>query len=78
MALAVEPINCHPFQKIYFKGNRKMENKEKLSEVVEKVCAMARYGIRKLPAPDNEMIERVSLIEDKLIPILADLEAVEN
>lgn len=55
-----------------------MENKEKLSEVVEKVCAMARYGIQKLPTPDNEMIERVSLIEDKLIPILADLEAVEN
>lgn len=59
-----------------------MENKEKLSEVVEKVCMMARYGIQKRFAPDeagaNEMIERVSLIEDKLVPILADLEAVEN
>lgn len=29
-----------------------MENKEKLSEVVEKVCMMARYGIQKLPTPD--------------------------
>ena len=55
-----------------------MENKEKLSEIVEKVCMMARHGIQKLPAPDQEMINRVSLIEDKLIPILADLEAVEN
>ena len=56
-----------------------MENKEKLSEVVEKVCMMARYGIQKRFIPDeagaNKMIERVSLIEDKLVPILEDLEA---
>lgn len=59
-----------------------MEKKENLSMVVEKVCAMARYGIQKRFAPDEagakEMIERVSLIEDKLVPILIDLEAVES
>lgn len=52
---------------------------EKLSEVVKAVCLMARYGVQKRFAPDeagaNEMIERVSLIEDKLVPILEDLEA---
>lgn len=56
--------------------------KEKLSEVVETVCRMARYGIQKgYPsggAEANDMIERVSLLENKLVPILADLEAVEN
>lgn len=57
-----------------------MENKEKLSEVVVKVCAMARYGIQKHFSPDemDEMLERVSLLEDKLVPILVDLEAVET
>lgn len=52
---------------------------EKLSEVVETVCRMARYGIQKRypsgGAEANDMIERVALLEDKLIPILADLEA---
>lgn len=56
-----------------------MENKEKLSEVVKTVCLMARYGIQKRYSPNdataNEMIKRVELLEDKLIPILADLEA---
>ena len=31
-----------------------MENKEKLSEIVEKVCMMARYGIQKLPTPTKK------------------------
>lgn len=55
---------------------------EKLSEIVETVCRMARYGIQKRypsgGAEANEIIEHVALLEDKLIPILADLEAVEN
>ena len=55
---------------------------EKLSEVVETVCRMARYGIQKgYPsggAEANDMIERVSLLEDKLDTILVDLEAIEN
>lgn len=55
---------------------------EKLSEVVETVCRMARYGIQKrypsCGTAANDMIERVALLEDKLVPILADLEAVEN
>ena len=55
---------------------------EKLSEVVETVCRMARFGIRKRypsgGAEANDMIGRVALLEDKLVPILADLEAVEN
>lgn len=55
---------------------------EKLSEVVETVCRMARYGIQKrYPSGGtaaNDMIERVALLEDKLVPILADLETVEN
>ena len=55
---------------------------EKLSEVVEMVCRMARYGIQKgYPSGGteaNDMIERVALLEDKLVPILVDLEAVEN
>lgn len=56
-----------------------MENKEKLSEVVKAVCLMARYGVQKRYSPNdtagNEMIKRIELLEDKLIPILADLEA---
>ena len=57
-----------------------MANKEKLSEVVVKVCAMARSGIQKHFSPDemDEMLERVSLLEDKLVPILIDLEMVES
>lgn len=55
---------------------------EKLSEIVETVCSMARYGIQKrYPSGGtaaNEMIERVALLEDKLVPILVDLEAVGN
>lgn len=55
---------------------------KKLSEVVETVCRMARYGIQKrYPSGGtaaNEMIERVALLEDKLVPILVDLEAVRN
>lgn len=55
---------------------------EKLSEVVKTVCRMARYGIQKrYPSGGtaaNEMIERVALLEDKLVPILVDLEAVGN
>lgn len=53
---------------------------EKLSEVVVKVCAMARYGIQKHFSPDemDEMLERVELLENKLVPILVDLEAIEN
>lgn len=55
---------------------------EKLSEVVETVCRMARYGIQKrYPSGEtaaNDMIERVALLEDKLVPILVDLEAVGN
>lgn len=55
---------------------------EKLSEIVKTVCLMARYGIQKrYPSCDaeaNDMIERVALLEDKLVPILVDLEAVEN
>lgn len=55
---------------------------EKLSEVVETVCRMARYGIQKrCPSGGtaaNDMIERVALLEDKLVPILVDLEAVGN
>lgn len=55
---------------------------EKLSEVVKVVCLMARYGVQKRYSPNdtagNEMIKRIELIEDKLIPILTDLEAVEN
>lgn len=55
---------------------------EKLSEVVETVCLMARYGIQKRypssGAEANDMIERVALLEDKLVPILIDLEAIEN
>lgn len=55
---------------------------EKLGEVVETVCGMARYGIQKRypsgGADANDMIERVALLEDKLVPILADLETVEN
>ena len=55
---------------------------EKLSEVVETVCRMARYGIQKrYPSGGtaaNEMLERVELLENKLVPILVDLEAVEN
>lgn len=52
---------------------------EKLSEVVKAVCLMARYGVQKRYSPNdtagNEMIERVALLEDKLVPILVDLEA---
>lgn len=55
---------------------------EKLSEVVKTVCRMARYGIQKRypsgGAAANDMIERVALLEDKLVPILVDLEAVGN
>ena len=55
---------------------------EKLSEVVETVCRMARSGIQqRYPSGGteaNDMIERVALLEDKLVPILIDLEAVEN
>ena len=55
---------------------------EKLSEVVKTVCLIARYGIQKrYPSGDaeaNDMIERVALLEDGLVPILVDLEAVEN
>lgn len=55
---------------------------EKLSEVIKTVCLMARYGIQKRypsgGAEANDMIERVALLEDKLVPILVDLEAVEN
>ena len=55
---------------------------EKLSEVVETVCLMARYGIQKrYPSAGveaNDMIERGALLEDKLVPIVVDLEAVEN
>ena len=55
---------------------------EKLSEVVKTVCLMARYGIQKRypsgGAEANDMIERISLLEDKLVPILVDLEVVEN
>ena len=55
---------------------------EKLSEVVKTVCLMARYGIQKrYPSGGtaaNEMIERVALLEDKLVPILVDLEDVGN
>ena len=55
---------------------------EKLSEVVETVCRMARYGIQKgYPsggAEANDMIERVSLHADQLVPMLIHLEAVEN
>lgn len=55
---------------------------EKLSEVVKTVCLMTRYGIQKrYPSGGteaNDMIERVSLLENKLVPILVDLEAVEN
>lgn len=56
-----------------------MENKEKLSEVVKAVCLMARYGVQKRYPPNdataNEMIKRIELLENKLVPILADLEA---
>lgn len=52
---------------------------EKLSEVVKAVCLMARYGVQKRYSPNdmagNEMIKRIELVEDKLIPILEDLEA---
>lgn len=55
---------------------------EKLSEVVKAVCLMARYGVQKRYSPNdtagNEMIKRISLLEDKLVPILEDLEAVGN
>lgn len=55
---------------------------EKLSKVVEMVCRMARYGIQKRyplgGAEANDMIERVALLEDKLVPILIDLEMVES
>ena len=55
---------------------------EKLSEVVETVCRMARYGIQKRhtsgAAEAHDMIERVALLEVKLVPILVDLEAVED
>ena len=55
---------------------------EKLSEVVETVCKMARYGVQKRYSPNdtagNEMIKRISLLEDKLVPILEDLEAQKN
>ena len=55
---------------------------EKLSEVVKTVCLMARYGIQKRypsgGAEANDTIERVALLEDGLVPILVDLEAVEN
>lgn len=52
---------------------------EKLSEVVETVCKMARYGVQEKysskDAAGNEMIKRIELLEDKLVPILEDLEA---
>lgn len=55
---------------------------EKLSETVKAVCLMARHGVQKrYPSGGtaaNEMIERVALLEDKLVPILVDLEAVGN
>ena len=55
---------------------------EKLSEVVKTVCLMARYGIQKRypsgGAEANDMIEHVALLEDKLVPILAVVEAAEN
>lgn len=55
---------------------------EKLSEVVKAVCLMARYGVQKRYSPNdtagNEMIKRISLLEDKLVPILEDLEAQKN
>lgn len=58
-----------------------MENKEKLSEVVKTVCACARLEV-KTSDPNSQyvknMLERIELLEDKLVPILADLEAVEN
>lgn len=54
---------------------------EKLSEIVETVCLMARYGVqKKYPSPNdattaNAMLKRIATLEDKLIPILEDLEA---
>lgn len=58
-----------------------MENKEKLSDVVSIVCACARREV-KTSDPDSQyvkkMFERISLLEDKLVPILIDLEMVEN
>lgn len=55
-----------------------MENKEKLSEVVKTVCACARLEV-KTSDPNSQyvknMLERIELLEDKLVPILADLEA---
>lgn len=52
---------------------------EKLSETVKAVCMMARHGVQKRYSPNdtagNEMIKRISLLEDKLVPILEDLEA---
>lgn len=55
---------------------------EKLSEVVKAVCLMARYGVQKKYSPNdtagNEMIKRIELLEDKLVPILVDLEDVGN
>lgn len=54
---------------------------EKLSEIVKVVCACARLEV-KTSDPSSQyvknMLERISLLEDKLVPILADLEAVEN
>lgn len=59
---------------------RKMKN-EKLSEVVKAVCACARLEV-KTSDPNSQyvknMLERIELLENKLVPILADLEAVEN
>lgn len=55
---------------------------EKLSEVVKTIYLMARYGIqKKYPSGDtetNNIIKHITLLKNKLIPILADLEAVEN
>lgn len=55
---------------------------EKLSETVKAVCLMARHGVQeKYSSKDtagNEMIKRIELLEDKLVPILEDLEAQKN
>lgn len=55
-----------------------MENKEKLSKVVQIVCACARLEV-KTSDPNSQyvknMLERIELLENKLVPILADLEA---
>lgn len=54
---------------------------EKLSEIVKVVCACARLEVKTSDLNSQyvkNMLERISLLEDKLVPILADLEAVEN